>query len=363
MRTKLCAFAALAVLAAVAVSAASARPPAIHRYPGTTFGAPACTRQPAPAAHPNAVPAADPNFTFKTFDVPNSTYTDVLGINNLGVMVGQYCTSDGCHGFIVRGGHITTVDVPGAVETGIQSINDLGTAVGWWVQQVGPDQYSVHGLIRLWSGAIRTIDDPNATPSIGPVTVAYGINDAGVVVGYYLTTLTNGDCCKAHGFQYRNGTFSDLDVPGYDNTVVWGINNVGEIDGMTTHLVDPSWSGFTGSTRVPGGGYSVFIAVGDTQDENGNTWPQAINDWGTVVGHSNGAAGYGIFVGWERLRNGKMVTISDPLANTTPDPSWTPGCGCWGGTAPGGINDFGTVTGIYFDSNEVGHGFIATPRR
>ena len=177
------------------------------------------------------------------------------------------------------------------------------------------------------------------------MTLAYGINDLGVVVGYYLTSLNSGgDCCGVHGFQYRSGKFSELDVPGYDDTVVIGINNLGGITGYTAHHNDVSWSGFTGST---GGGYSVFTAVGDNKDENGGTFPSAINDWGTVVGHANGWKGYGVFVGWERLANGQMVTISDPLANTTPDPSWGPECDCFGGTVPGGINDFGTVAGIY----------------
>lgn len=325
MRTKLCAFVALAVLAVVAVSGASAKPPAA-------------------------------NLTFKTFDVPSAVYTDVLGINNLGVTVGQYATSDfAYHGFIAWGGHITTVDVPGAVGTGIESINDLGTAVGWWW---GSDN-ALHGFIRSWSGAIKTIDDPNATPSVG--TLAYGINDLGVVVGYYLTTLNNGaDCCGVHGFLYKNGKFSNLDVPGYDDTVVMGINNVGGITGYTAHHNDVSWLGFTGLT---GGGYRVFTAAGDNGGDNGGTFPSAINDWGTVVGHANGWENYGVFVGWERLANGQMVTISDPLANTTPDPSWGPECYCFGGTVPGGINDLGTVVGVYFDNSGYGQGFIATPTR
>lgn len=360
MRTKLAVAAALGVLAVVAAPAVAGPPCGLRLSGPSPFPWHACTRSSAPAAHVSAAPAADPNFRFKTFDVPNSTYTDVLGINNLGVMVGQYATPDfAYHGFIVWGGHITTVDVPGAIGTGIESINDLGTAVGWWWSSDG----SVHGFIRAPSGAIKTLDDPNATPGIGPVTLAYGINDLGVVVGYYLTSLSGGDCCGVHGFQYRGGTFSNLDVSGYDDTVVFGVNNLGAITGQTAHHNDASWAGFTGSTRVPDGAYSAFTAIGDSGGDNGGTFPSAINDLGTIVGHSNGNAGYGIFVGWERLRNGQTVTISDPLANTTPDPSWGPGCGCWGGTVPGGINDFGTVTGIYFDNNEVGHGFIATPTR
>jgi hypothetical protein len=290
-----------------------------------------------------APPAAGLNFTFKTFDVPNAGYTDVLGINNLGVTVGQYGVNTApdtwdWHGFIAWGGHLTTVDVPGALGTGIEAINDLGTAVGWWWGSDG----SVHGFIRSWSGAITTIDGPNAY-----VTQAFGINDLGVVVGFY-QGFVNGEWGAAHGFQYQHGKLSTLDVPGWDDTIVQGINNLGAITGWGGRESDASWPGFAGSI---GGGYSVFTGAGDTGE---GTYPQAINDWGTVVGHSNNT----MFVGWQRLHNGQMTTITDPLAATTPPP-----CGCYGGTAPGGINDLGTVTGIYFDNNGDGHGFIATPTR
>ena len=67
----------------------------------------------ATAASP-APPVAGPNFTFRTFDVPGSIYTDILGINNLGVIVGQYCDADAaaaagyvCYGFIAAGNRIT----------------------------------------------------------------------------------------------------------------------------------------------------------------------------------------------------------------------------------------------------------------
>ena len=58
--------------------------------------------------------------------------------------------------------------------------------------------------------------------------------------------------------------------------------------------------------------------VGYSSD--GGTFPQGINDLGTVVGYSNGWAGYGIQTGWERLSNGSHVAISDPNASTSIPP-------------------------------------------
>ncbi len=280
MRLRLCILGALAIAAAVAVSAASAKP------------------KPAAAA-----------FTFKTFNVPNAVYTDVLGINNQGVIVGQYMDDSNYvfHGFIASGSHITTVDVNGSVGTGIQSINDRGTAVGWSWNSDG----SVHGFTRSSAGTIMAIDDPNAASDLG--TAAYGINNSGVVAGYYLTYLNNGaDCCGVYGFEYKNGTFSTISVTGEDDTLIYGINNSGAITGQTARHNDVSWHGFTGSAR---GAYTVFTGLGDNGE---GTYPQAINDPGTVVGHSNNT----MFVGWERLSSGQMVATSYPrAASAVPRPA------------------------------------------
>jgi hypothetical protein len=317
----------------------------------------------------SAAPAAGPHFTFRTFDVPGAVYTDILGINNRGVMVGQYGDADGVyHGFVTDGGHIVTVDAPGSVTTGLQSVNDEGTAVGWWVQSLGGGNYLSHGFIRSPSGVITTIDDPAAGPN-GYTEGVLGINDEGVLVGSFVDS--NG---VEHGFIDQHGRFTTVDNPRYpgtscsgtvsscSGTELWGINNRGVIDGDGY-----SWpavvQGLIFSPRAPGTRYSYFTGPGDAggYDSNGGTWAQGINDWGAVVGHSDGWANYGVFVGWERI-DGKMITISDPLAtNSIPPGTGYPDSFVFGGTAPGGVNDSGTVTGIYWDSNNVPHGFIATP--
>ena len=52
-------------------------------------------------------------------------------------------------------------------------------------------------------------------------SIAYGINDAGQVVGGY------GDPATNHGFLYTNGTFSTVDAPDAIAESAIGINNVG----------------------------------------------------------------------------------------------------------------------------------------
>ncbi|MGO9197264.1 MAG: hypothetical protein ACLQK4_09060 [Acidimicrobiales bacterium] len=310
----------------------------------------------------SAAPAGGLHFKFKTFDVPKSIYTDILGVNDSGVMVGQYIdTSLVAHGFIVmKDGHIITVDVKGAYGTGIQSVNGKGTAVGWWTQSLGDGKYLSHGFTRSPKGAIKTIDDPAAGKK-GYTEVVAGINDAGVLVGSFVDSKG-----VEHGFIEQHGHFTTVNNPKYppsdtSGTELWGINNSSVIDGLGY-----SWpktvKGFTFSPQAPSvHRYSYFTAPGDAGGRNGGTWPSGINGGGAVVGHSDGWENYGVFVGWEFL-HGKMIRISDPLAtHKIPSGDAHPNSYVFGGTAPGGINDKGTVTGIYFGKNNIPHGFIATP--
>ena len=65
------------------------------------------------------------------------------------------------------------------------------------------------------------IDVPGAT-----VTNAFGINNAGQIVGTFLNST------GAHGFLDTGGRFTQIDVPGATATNAYGINDNGEIVGV-----------------------------------------------------------------------------------------------------------------------------------
>jgi probable HAF family extracellular repeat protein len=65
------------------------------------------------------------------------------------------------------------------------------------------------------------IDDPAADRMNGESTSPFGINAAGDIVGAF----------AIHGFLYRGGTFTTIDVPGAFSTDADGINNAGQIVG------------------------------------------------------------------------------------------------------------------------------------
>ncbi len=56
-------------------------------------------------------------------------------------------------------------------------------------------------------------------------TVAYGINDQGVVTGSY---VSGGE---QHGFIYHNGIYTTLDFPESTGTYITSINNNGDLAG------------------------------------------------------------------------------------------------------------------------------------
>lgn len=76
--------------------------------------------------------------TVTLLNYPGAVFTEALGVNNNGQVVGFYHDGVGnSHGFIYRNGTYRTVDVPGAVSTTISGINDSGAIVGSFLDQAG----------------------------------------------------------------------------------------------------------------------------------------------------------------------------------------------------------------------------------
>jgi hypothetical protein len=81
------------------------------------------------------------------------------------------------------------------------------------------------------------------------------------------------------------------------------------------------------------------------------TFPGGINNFGAITGSYVDTND--VYRGFIRNRDGKFVTFQVPGADTTP--------GSFNGTLPNAINDLGVVTGAYYDSNGFGHGFLRSP--
>lgn len=114
--------------------------------------------------------------SFATIDVPGSSSTTVLGMNNAEDIVGEYFDTDRQrHGFLSQGGRVTTIERPGTLATVPYGINSGGAIVGTTNHEGG----ETHGFLLI-NGKFQTIDFPGATS-----TEAFGINSLGLIVGDY----------------------------------------------------------------------------------------------------------------------------------------------------------------------------------
>jgi|GEM_PF-1199941 len=170
------------------------------------------------------------------------------------------------------------------------------------------------------SYSFTTIDFPGAAS-----TILYGINDVGQIVGSY----------GCRGFLFDNGSFQTIDFPGAKCTEAWGINNGGQIVGGYVTEEDPEdWYGF-----LYDGSFQTIMFPGSDE-----TYAFGINDAGQIVGHY-GKEGW--FWHGFLFDGSGFQTIKVPYS----------GCEC---TAAHGINNVGQAVGSYWGSEcgEGIHGFL-----
>jgi uncharacterized membrane protein len=177
------------------------------------------------------------NGVFTNIDFPGATECRANGINNSGDIVGSYLTGTNSavrgRGFILRGGAYTPIEFPGASLTEAWRINDRGEIIGRYFGGDGNPH-----IYRLTKTNFVTIDYPGATnrTAVGYTSPVGGFNNHGDIVSAYCSAsnceleTTNA----LHGFVFSKGVFTTLDVPGAAGTVAFGINDAGDIVGGYT---------------------------------------------------------------------------------------------------------------------------------
>jgi hypothetical protein len=312
-------------------------------------------------------------FTFKTVDAPvtGAGSTMVVGINNLGDIVGSY-------NFI-----------PGAAALGLPS-GFLGKGFVWYK----------NGKFSTIAGP-GPVNPQNCNPAQGLLTDCYymearGINDLGDIVGTYSQDVLNPDGGLFRAFfQRAGGQFTSYLVPGHDNSIFEKITDTDVIYGCfhdqgidnssqasmhgVIDLLAPNnkvlglSSNSTGSTMNVGGGllalqyagvfydfteqrHRAFVVNAGRQTDfdmpgSNMTYAWDMDVEGDVVGvwgnNPNPIIIDGIpFHGFMRDRTGKFIDIDYPGSIDT---------------HVFGINDLGTIVGSYVDAGYNIHGFIAVP--
>jgi hypothetical protein len=264
-------------------------------------------------------------FTFKTANVPGAIQTIPGGINNAGVMVGQYEDKGGVfHGYILNGATLTTVDDPKGTSTSVNGIQYKGMSV------VGSYISTSRGASVgfTYQGGVFT-DVPGPQGAIA--SSAFGINDSGVIVGSY----TNASMVT-QGFVLEGTTYTILDAPSSSATSVNGVNDSGI--GVVNGLYDDS--DIPGPYWWAGDHHFTWIMVPDSPDGSEalgvNNSSDAVFAWFNATNLSGGAL----------LQNGTYTKFNYPGATQT-----------YGA----GINDENVIVGAYqLTSGGAFSGFTAT---
>ena len=222
-----------------------------------------------------------PDGAITSFGVPGAGQVVSVGINNNGVVAGNYTDPSGTWEPFIRNadGSIVTYQVPGALNAHMGAINDAGTVAGSW----NDSNELPHIFVRSADGTITTYD----IPETWAITVS-GINTRGYVVGYYYDRTNT-----YRGFLMApNGTITTIDAPDSgEETVLTGINDKGVIVGWSR-----AHGGFVRETdgtfrtiACPEGGTSCLVySVNNQEKIAGSAYVPARN---TYVGFMQASTG------------------------------------------------------------------------
>ena len=208
------------------------------------------------------------NFNFVP---PNTQYpNDAVSpnaLNSRDVVVGSYDGFDQEFGFTyLPSGKVTLSVPPGSQQTSYNGINDAGVIVGWWAQSYESNSPG-DGFVIYPGTAPAKIVHPDAQR-----TWATGINNQGQIVGYY--SQTGGGLTS--GYILSNGQFTDFYVPQGQPYVTQptGINNQGVVVGTYTDFNPYGFiykdGSFTLESGPPNTGELFFSGINDRNDIAGS---------------------------------------------------------------------------------------------
>jgi uncharacterized membrane protein len=213
-----------------------------------------------------------------------TTYSFGNALNNHGDLAGQ----SGIYGFVrTSAGTYSEMTMGGNPSTVAYGLNDNGVVVGAVsVPGTMPGSRVTGTFAAEWTNGHGTgINMPAGVTW----SVAHGINDQGTVVGTYGTTAGY----PGHAFVDKNGHVQEIKIPGAVSAEADGISNTGEIVG-TYQTADGHYHGFFDlaghihTLNIPG---------------NIDTFLYGVNDFGQMVGSATSAPGHEM--------QGFVVTPSD----------------------------------------------------
>ena len=249
------------------------------------------------------LPPVAGNFTRLNFPGADGG-TQVIGISNGAspTTVGFYVKGGVTNGFFNTGGQggtFTTVDAPGFAFTQLLGINHNGTAAaGYWSTDPAGATGQMAGTVSpMFTGPVFT--NINHLLPANTNSQATGVNDAGVISGFYQEGPNTAPVFTA--FSDTAGKITTIMIPGSVSAQALGINDQGWIVGDFT---------------VAGGDMFGFLDKGGgvitTLDPFGSKAVTAngVNKAGNVVGFYVNTAG--ATIGFETTPLTSTLTIPEP---------------------------------------------------
>jgi probable HAF family extracellular repeat protein len=184
---------------------------------------------------------------------------------------GQVAGTQGNRAVLYSGGQHKDITPPGAAIATANAINNSGQVAGNVFTCDTVNGNCVNGKTR---GFIYSDGTFNVLGTFGGRdSFAYGINDAGLVVGYAYTAGPAPDIPgPEHAFIYRNGTLEDLNAPlGGGRTTAFAVNAPGDVIGF---------SGQPTGLFIYRNGSTTLLSI--------SGFARAINDAGHIVGGLSG---------------------------------------------------------------------------
>lgn len=243
----------------------------------------------------------NPDSTFTVLSLNPATNPMAFGINSAGDVAGQ---DNGAAFFLPPGGPEQTLSVATAPSTGF-GINDLGNIVGQYTLGAATP---VFYLPSNTSSNLITINAPSGSGS--NAVNAQGVNDNGLIVGFYL-------------------------------------GNDGQVHGFTANVAGASGSMLTGA------------AVADPNIPNNPGEPGATFVFSQILGINNSGIAVGYYGDSTTSQHGFLYNTNTGKYTFLDDPSAAFSNGVEV-TQLTGINNTGEITGFYSDANGVFHGFVAS---
>jgi hypothetical protein len=299
------------------------------------FAKPAFGALTAVAIASAAVPAHAVTYTFQDIiDPANPTFTQALGINGAGTIVG-YGNATNFDGFVLtlpssftRENFPNPSPPPATLFTQVVGIDAAGDTVGFYV--ANPAVGTTNGFFKPAAGSFTTINQPGSV-----FNQLLGINQNGNEIAGYSSFSDPAGMTGQQAFSLSGTTFTNINalLPANFNSQATGVNNSGEVVGFYQNAMGD----FSAFTDI-GGMITSFQFPGSA-----STQALGLNNLGEIVGDYVDAGG--VMHGF--LDNAGMFTMLDPAGSTA--------------TTINGINDLGTVVGFYVNAAGNTIGTVGTP--